>query len=113
MGASTAADASALHRVLRYPTAKQLAARQSQPFRVVIKGGSYSSIPVGLPNNTHLTVRSGGLNHSYDDENSPPYESDGHPYWNDFEHFWQIRSNLMFELLIDRSVPLFPRRVEQ
>ena len=49
-------DAFALHKLLRFPTSDGVGAAQDSPLRVIIRGGVYTSIPLTIPDNTHLTV---------------------------------------------------------
>lgn len=51
-----APEASALHRLLRYPSQEQLAVRAAGQLHVVITGGAYTSLPLTIPNNTRITV---------------------------------------------------------
>jgi len=50
-------DPFALHKLLRFPQhGASLAAAQPSPLHVVITGGAYVSIPLTIPDNTHITV---------------------------------------------------------
>ncbi len=54
-------DPFALHKLLRFPQhGASLAAAQPSPLHIVITGGAYVSIPLTIPDNTHITVRLAG-----------------------------------------------------
>ena len=51
-------DPFALHKLLRFPQhGASLAATQPSPLHIIITGGAYVSIPLTIPDNTHITVR--------------------------------------------------------
>lgn len=55
----TSPDAFALHQLLRVQTLKGMRADPAVALHVIIRGGAYTSIPLTIPDNMHLTIEKG------------------------------------------------------